>query len=191
MSEVSVECKREGIEYWKYGSLNVDYKKEEAAALKVLKELIIKVDNIIKGDMIIKGDINNIKPEIDNLIDEYGDDIIKTIILKWYCYCTDGKTNNVNQCYQGIFEIIDRYIDSKVITRKRSNAVTEQPISKERISKLKLNIQHIRNTLDEEIKNKSYRKRKPSPKREGQIKGSDEESDEESGEEFEDIVLRF
>tara|TARA_B100000161_G_C33555227_1_gene417517 strand:- start:3160 stop:3702 length:543 start_codon:yes stop_codon:yes gene_type:complete len=180
MSEVSVECQREDIEYWNKKSLNVDYNEEEAAALQELKRLIINTD------------INNIKSKIIEIInkygiiDRYGDDIIKTIILKWHCYCTDGRTNNVDQCHREIFETIDRYIDSKVKTRKRSNAVTKQPISEERIKKLELNIQHIRNTLDEELNNKSRQKRrKPSPKREqGQTKI---ENDEES----EYIVLRF
>ena len=185
MSEVSVECQREDIEYWNKQSLNVDYKNQEVPALQELKRFIIH------GNI---SNINTIKSTIDQLIKKYGDDIIKTIILKWYCYCTNGKTSNVARCYQKIFETIDSYIDSKVNTRKRSNAVTKRAPNEQRIEKLKLNIQHIRNTLDEEIKNKSYRKRKPSPKREGQINnnnGSDEESDEESGEEFEDIVLRF
>lgn len=200
MSDKLYTCENvNGISYdWNGQVFDVTYTEEEVQAVQALHRYIFNGEQKPMTSDQLEAKINNVKSilkksNIDVHLIKF---IIERAIHIWFCYCTKVNTQK-NKC---LFEksinkeILIGIINKLFSTRERGNAVTKRAPNEERIEKLKLNIQNIRNTLDKELKIKLAPKRRISPKNNpGQVpikNESDEESDEES-EEFEDMVLRF
>ena len=119
------------IEYWRGKSLVVDYIGKESIVRQIIEKLINE------KQIIDAKDVDAIINELLN-INKVDINTIKNTLLKWQCYCTDGKLNNNEKCHEKIFNTIKFILDNWDKKRTRSNASTGEKNVKKKFEPRKL-----------------------------------------------------